>query len=1014
MKNITKLILVLFSINITVSYGQTCTNGYVLGQPLGLVTNGDFSVNGGTTPFATLTASNNPTNDQGLLLPSIGFYSQARRGCNNCIVDGTATSMLDEDKFNSITLQSGYNHLPSYLKVGDFQGESSFNVPAETTWALTNGNAFISWSPTQNDGKEFVVWGQNVTGLTINQPYTFYFYLNNALSNTFGSNFSEPYIRLRTGGSVGLPNGNVAVDAGLISASDDAIDAQNGWRRYSYSFVASSTSMIFKITDHSDYYLGDDLAIAAIDLIQCIPTVTTSNNITVCSGATGNISVSTTSTGTFTYSWTGPNGYTATGTSPIIINMTSAKQGYYVATITDNVGVSNKDSVLVSMIAGPNVSAGADQSICEGSSATITGSGASTYSWNQSLGSGASKTVSPTNTTNYTVTGTDGNGCVDTDIVRVTVNSLPSVTLSSSGAICEGESRVLTASGVGSSGASYSWASPLSGTGRVKTVTPSSTTTYTVTGTNSNNCSNTASATVTVNSLPIANAGVNQSICLGDNTGISASATGGTSPYSYSWNRGLGVGASQTITPPTTLNYTVTVIDDNSCTDTDVVRVTVNSLPNVILSSSGAICEGESRVLTASGVGSSGASYSWASPLSGTGRVKTVTPSSTTTYTVTGTNSNNCSNTASATVTVNSLPIANAGVDQSICLGDNTGISASATGGTSPYSYSWNRGLGVGASQTITPPTTLNYTVTVIDDNSCTDTDVVRVTVNSLPNVTLSSSGAICEGESRVLTASGVGSSGASYSWASPLSGTGRVKTVTPSSTTTYTVTGTNSNNCSNTASATVTVNSLPIANAGVDQSICLGDNTGISASATGGASPYSYSWNRGLGVGASQTITPPTTLNYTVTVTDGNGCVDTDIVRVVVNSLPQVSAGVDQTICSGESERIVATGTATSYTWNRGLGLGITHVITPPTTLLYTVTGVDGNGCENTDAVRIFVSNAFDASILLPDTNICLGDSILNMSTVDGGGVWSGVGVSDVNAGNFNSQLSGVGTYLG
>ena len=151
--------------------------------------------------------------------------------------------------------------------------------------------------------------------------------------------------------------------------------------------------------------------------------------------------------------------------------------------------------------------------------------------------------------------------------------------------------------------------------------------------------------------------------------------------------------------------------------------------------------------------------------------------------------------------------------------------------------------------------------------------------------------------------------------------------------------------------------------------------------------------------------------MNYTVTGTDANGCVDTDVVQVTVNSLPTVNAGANQTICLGASALISATG-AVSYSWNHGLGAGVSHAVFPLVTRWYTVTGIDVNGCENMDAVRILVSAAYDASILMLDTSICYGDFVLGIPIVDAGGEWSGNGISDVNNGNFNSILSGTGIF--
>ena len=137
-----------------------------------------------------------------------------------------------------------------------------------------------------------------------------------------------------------------------------------------------------------------------------------------------------------------------------------------------------------------------------------------------------------------------------------------------------------------------------------------------------------------------------------------------------------------------------------------------------------------------------------------------------------------------------------------------------------------------------------------------------------------------------------------------------------------------------------VTVNALPAANAGADVSICTGSSTTLSAS--GGTS---YTWSPTTGLGnpniANPVASPTTTATYTVTVTDGNGCTDSDPVLVTVNSAT-ANAGTDVSICSGSSTTLSASG-GVSYAWSPATGLSnpnITNpVASPTTTTIYTLT---------------------------------------------------------------------------
>ncbi|MFY7885661.1 MAG: hypothetical protein ACOVOV_12565, partial [Dolichospermum sp.] len=241
----------------------------------------------------------------------------------------------------------------------------------------------------------------------------------------------------------------------------------------------------------------------------------------------------------------------------------------------------------------------------------------------------------------------------------------------------------------------------------------------------------------------------------------------------------------------------------------------------------------------------------------------------------------------------------NGGANVAVCQGQQTTLTATGTA----TSYVWSPVVTNGVA--FTPAATGNYIVTGTGSNGCTKRDTVLVTVNSLPIVSAGLDQTVCSGSSVTLSGSGA----LTYTWNNGISnGT----PFTASATTTYTVTGTDGNNCQNTDQAVVTVNALPTVSAGLDQAICSGASTTLNGS---GAS--SYSWNNGVINGTS--FTPSGTTTYTVTGTDGNGCQNTDQVVVTVNALPTVSAGLDQTVCSGTTVTLAGSG-ASSYSWNNGI----------------------------------------------------------------------------------------------
>ena len=383
-------------------------------------------------------------------------------------------------------------------------------------------------------------------------------------------------------------------------------------------------------------------------------------------------------------------------------------------------------------------------------------------------------------------------------------------------------------------------------------------------------------------------------------------------------------------------------------TITDTMLVTVNPIPNVTATASKpSICVGQSVTLT----GNNASTYVWNKNVINTIAFK---PTTTDTYNITGTDGNGCKNTSSVSVVVNALPtIKTVANPTTICLGESSTLTAS--GG---LTYIWSNANANGAS--LFPTSTQTYSVSGTDSKGCVNTASAIITVNPLPTITATSQ-TICLGKSTVLNALGA----SSYIWDN-----GVINNVSfsPTSTKTYSVTGTDLKSCSNTSTASVIVNQLPVVSVVTGPTIlCVGQSTIVS-----GQGAQSYIWDNLISDNIS--FTPTATKTYTVTGTDGNGCVNTSSVSVVVNQLPTISA-LNQTICLGQTTKLQGVG-GFSYVWGGGISNNIDF--NPTSTSVYTVTGTDINGCQNTASASVTVNPL--PTITATSQTICLGKStVLN-----------------------------------
>lgn len=301
------------------------------------------------------------------------------------------------------------------------------------------------------------------------------------------------------------------------------------------------------------------------------PTITSiSNNAPICSGSNLTLNVAAiTSTGSLTYTWTGNGSFNSTSVSNPTV--TGATSGNYTVNISN--GCSSTSSV-IAIVINPNPTVMVNSaSICSGGNATLTASGASTYSWSPgatlSSTTNTIVTANPLSTTIYTIEGTTGI-CKGTSTTTVAIISTPTITVNSA-TVCNGFFATLTANGA----STYTWTSPLT-TSNPISVNPSSTTIYTVVG-NASGCPGTFSATGTVLVNPSPSLTVTSTsslICIGQSVALTASGAS-----SYTWTN-PGVTNGVAFSPTITTNYTVTGTQ-GPCSNTSNIIVIVNACAGI-------------------------------------------------------------------------------------------------------------------------------------------------------------------------------------------------------------------------------------------------------------------------------------------------------------------------------------------------------------------------------------------------------------------------------------------------
>ena len=635
---------------------------------------------------------------------------------------------------------------------------------------------------------------------------------------------------------------------------------------------------------------------------------------------------------------------------------TNLGNGDYTVTVTDDSGWEVVETITITTTGGPIISlVDSMNSTCNlaNGSATISVSGGTpgyTYAWSHNVNELDSVAMNLA-AGDYMVTVTDANNC--TNILSFNLTGTPALIISmidTVHATCGFDNGMISASTTGGSAPlTYQWSHDVSNNTPTASNLPAGN--YRLIVTDIVGCADTFNQTISNSpDVTLSLISIQSNSCNQANGQIVVSTTGGTAPIDYSWSHDASI--TDSVADGLTGGiYTIIATDALGCSDTLLQTITNEptlAVSEVSVTPTSCIAETGEIIAAVSG-GQGPYNYSWDHDASLLDSIASGLGAGA--YQLIVSDAIGCSDTIVFNVEQAPVPELSVALIQNENCGLSDGsIIVSVTGGTAPFSYSWSHDVTLNDS-VATNLSTDTYAITVTDANGCSDVLSVFLPCDVLLSIeVVDSMNELCNlSNGSIMVSSNGGVTPYTYSWSHDASITGNVAANLGAGV--YVIIVSDSINNMDTISVTLeNIAGLTVAVTSFSDNTCAQANGSITVGMSNGVGPYVFSWSHDATLNDSTAINLSAG-NYSVIVTDANGCMDTANQIIIDGDLLALNLiQVDSSACSPGtgSIEVEATGGVGVYTfsWSHDATLNAA-IATNLETGTYTVSVVDDSGCQ-------------------------------------------------------------------